>query len=158
MEKFLPIGTIVKLKSDSKLVCIMGYYSMEYTDAIEILDYIGVYYPEGLLLHNNTISFNNEDIENVEFMGYENDDYKKLNNSLNNDEEIPDTEDELLVTDELESIPEVIITPIEEVIDTNEGISLDSEPENLFNTEEVDDEKFVIPHYEFDENGIIINN
>lgn len=122
---YLPIGSIVKLKNDNKLYMILGYYSLEYHNGINIYDYVACSYPEGLLIKNNMISFNHEDISTTIFIGYETDAFVKLKNSLENEEE----------------------TVLEEV-------PVSDEP--LFTIMEEKKEEFIMPHYHFDENGIII--
>ena len=64
-NKYLPIGTIVKLKSIDRLIMIIGYYSMEYQNSVKIFDYVGCSYPEGMLIKNNSYSFNHSDIEKM---------------------------------------------------------------------------------------------
>lgn len=85
-SKFLPIGTICVLKNNDKEIMIAGYYSISYNGVVKLYDYSGVVYPEGLLMQNRKISFNHSDIEKISFMGYINDNYKKLNDKLNSND------------------------------------------------------------------------
>lgn len=89
-NKYLPIGSVVKLKNNDKFLMITGYYSLEYNNSVKIYDYVGCSYPEGFLIRNNSYSFNHSDILQVVFAGFVNDDYKKLNanliDQLNNNE------------------------------------------------------------------------
>ncbi len=88
-EKYLPIGSIVKVKGLNKKMMIAGYYSLEYKNSVKIYDYAGYVYPEGLLVKNNSFSFNHSDITNVEFMGYMDEAYKTLNQNLLGQLEMP---------------------------------------------------------------------
>lgn len=83
-EKYLPIGSIVKVKKLDRDIIIVGYYSLAYNNSVKIFDYEGLAYPEGTLLKNTSFSFNHSDIEEVLYLGYESDAYKTLNNNLNN--------------------------------------------------------------------------
>ncbi len=89
-SKYLPIGSIVKLKNNDKKIMIIGYYSLEYNNSVKIYDYVGCSYPEGMLVRNNSYSFNHGDIASVVFTGYLDTAYNRLNANLldqnNNDE------------------------------------------------------------------------
>ena len=80
--KYLPIGSVVLLNNDKK-VMIIGYYSIQYNNTIKMNDYLGCSYPEGMLLPNDLISFNHDDIEQVIFTGYVDDSYEHLNDNMN---------------------------------------------------------------------------
>src|SRR5574344_26852 len=80
---FLPIGSICKIKNRAGLVMITGYFKFDYDKEIKKSDYVGCLYPEGMYLSNNIVSFNNVDIEKIVYDGYKNDDFEKLNKSLN---------------------------------------------------------------------------
>ena len=80
-ESYLPIGSVVVLKNNKK-VMVIGYYSVEYADDIVVYDYSGCAYPEGLMIKSSFCSFNQNDIKSVEFEGYKADEYVKLNNNL----------------------------------------------------------------------------
>lgn len=82
-EKYLPIGSIVTVKDINKKLMIIGYYSLEYKNSVKLYDYVGCSYPEGMLLKNNTFSFNHSDIINCDFLGYQDESYKILNSNLN---------------------------------------------------------------------------
>mgnify|MGYP004614868927 CR=1 FL=1 len=71
-EKCLPIGTVCTLKGKNKKVMITGFYSVEFSGNLKIKDYCGCVYPEGLLLPEQTCSFNHTDIEHIDFKGYTN--------------------------------------------------------------------------------------
>lgn len=84
MGKYLPIGTVCSLTSTNRKYVIMGYFSLEYKTSIKMYDYIGVPYPEGLLLRNKSVSFNHEDISDIEFLGFSDENFKKFNEVLLN--------------------------------------------------------------------------
>lgn len=86
-DKYLPIGTICSLKNNNKKVMIVSYFSMEYHGKITMYDYKGCVYPEGLLLESQLISFNHNDIENIDYIGFKNEQYDALNRALNQEKE-----------------------------------------------------------------------
>lgn len=77
-KKFLPIGTICKLKKSNNKIMIVGYYSINYNGIVKLYDYSGLLYPEGML-NNQVIAFNHSDIDSVDFLGYVSTEYDKLN-------------------------------------------------------------------------------
>lgn len=127
-KRYLPIGSVIKLKNNNKSIMITGYYSVEYARDLEIYDYSGCAYPEGVMIKSSCCSFNQSDIKEVLFEGYKTDEYKTLTNGLNEiDEEImTGGEPQVIVLDELDSDKK----------------------------KEKEDKSF--KHYTFDENGILI--
>lgn len=127
-KRYLPIGSVVKLKNNNKSIMITGYYSVEYARDLEIYDYSGCAYPEGVMIKSSCCSFNQSDIKEVLFEGYKTEEYKTLTNGLNEiDEEImTGGEPQEIVFDELDSNKE----------------------------KKKEDKSF--KHYTFDENGILI--
>ena len=69
-EKFLPIGTIVKLKEANKRLMITGFCLVANNDKSVIYDYSGVAYPEGLSASDETALFNHEQIEKIFYTGF----------------------------------------------------------------------------------------
>lgn len=108
--RYLPIGSVVKLKNNNKSIMITGYYSVEYARDLEIYDYSGCAYPEGVMIKSSCCSFNQSDIKEVLFEGYKTDEYKTLTNGLNEiDEEImTGGEPQEIVLDELDSDKEKV--------------------------------------------------
>ena len=127
-KRYLPIGSVIKLKNNNKSIMITGYYSVEYARDLEIYDYSGCAYPEGVMIKSSCCSFNQSDIKEVLFEGYKTDEYKTLTNVLN------EIDEEIMTGGE----------PQEIVLD-----ELDSDKEK-----EKKDKSF--KHYTFDENGILI--
>ena len=65
----LPIGSVVKLKEAEKKMMIIGILQ-ENGDG-KNYDFMGCPYPEGVLDSDSMYLFNNEDVENVCFLGYD---------------------------------------------------------------------------------------
>ena len=108
--RYLPIGSVIRLKNNNKSIMITGYYSVEYARDLEIYDYSGCAYPEGVMIKSSCCSFNQSDIKEVLFEGYKTDEYKTLTNGLNEiDEEImTGGEPQEIVLDELDSDKEKV--------------------------------------------------
>lgn len=109
-KRYLPIGSVIKLKNNNKSIMITGYYSVEYARDLEIYDYSGCAYPEGVMIKSSCCSFNQSDIKEVLFEGYKTNEYTTLTNSLNEiDEEImTGGEPQEIVLDELDSDKEKV--------------------------------------------------
>ena len=84
-EKFLPIGTVVQLKNEEKNAMITGYLVFSKDSKDKIYDYSGCAYPIGVK-DDMTLGFNHDDIENVVYMGYVDEDQKRLNEFLKTSE------------------------------------------------------------------------
>lgn len=88
MNNFLPIGSVVILKSGKKPISIIGYKMSsvdnkylikgEEVPSDKVYDYCAVLYPEGLISSDNFILFDKDNIETVVFKGYESEDCKEL--------------------------------------------------------------------------------
>ncbi len=129
-KRYLPIGSIVKLKNNNKTLMITGYYSVEYKHDLEIYDYSGCAYPEGVMIKSSYCSFNQSDIARILFEGYKSIEYTKLTDNLNNiDNQILETEPKFF---------------------EDKKIELDKIEKNN------DEDVYIFPHYEFDQDGIII--
>ncbi len=97
-ERFLPIGTIVKLKGGNKEVMITSYCifptNTEIVDGKEvpaqkkIYEYGGCPYPEGIVDSNLACAFNHDQIEKISYLGYETPEQKELSRILNGGYEI----------------------------------------------------------------------
>ena len=85
MEKsLLPIGSVVLLKESTKRVMIVGVLQKQVKESEEIIwDYSGVYFPEGYMGPDRTFLFNNNQIERVYALGYQDEEqfafYDKVN-------------------------------------------------------------------------------
>lgn len=70
MKELLPIGSIILLEGGQKRMMIYGVKQTK-GDTGELYDYIGVIYPEGNIGQQGQFLFNHEDISQVFFRGYE---------------------------------------------------------------------------------------
>lgn len=70
IKELLPIGSVVLLKEGKKRVMIFGVKQTNQETGIEY-DYISVLYPEGNIGENGQYLFNHENIEEIYFRGYE---------------------------------------------------------------------------------------
>ena len=67
----LPIGSVVLLKDSSKKLMITGFAQVAADDPNRIYDYEGCVFPEGFLGPDQTYLFDSEQIENIFFIGYQ---------------------------------------------------------------------------------------
>ena len=87
-DKFLPIGSVIKLKNGTKRLMITGFLQMEQDEngKNNIWDYCGYLYPEGILTSEANYVFNHSQIEKIFFLGLvdeeENEFKKKLNKAI----------------------------------------------------------------------------
>lgn len=70
MKDLLPIGSVVLLKEAKKSLMIIGTTQID--DSGVKYDYISCVFPEGYINSELFFLFNNEDIEDVKFIGYVN--------------------------------------------------------------------------------------
>jgi len=67
MKSFLPIGSVVLLKTGEKRVMIVGYKQAQENGTV--WDYSGCLYPEGVIDSNELYVFNSDQIEVLFFLG-----------------------------------------------------------------------------------------
>ena len=89
MEALLPIGSIVLLKESSKRLMIYGRLQRE-LDGERIWDYIACLYPEGNINPDHSFLFDHDQIDNIFFLGFQDEEEIKfqqymqsMENSLN---------------------------------------------------------------------------
>lgn len=70
-KKYLPIGTIVKLKGVDKLALVAGYFPQGESRKGYVWDYSAFPYPEGMIENDKVIQFDNDSIEKIIVMGYQ---------------------------------------------------------------------------------------
>lgn len=71
-KKYLPIGSVVLLKDDTRKLMITGFCaSEEGDDDQKQYDYSGCMYPEGLISSDEIYLFDHDQIEEINFIGYE---------------------------------------------------------------------------------------
>ena len=88
-NKFLPIGSIVILNGAKRKIMVTGYkpVTTEINETGKYViewDYNGCIYPEGLLSTEQVLLFNHSQINQVFFMGYEDEESKKFHEALKN--------------------------------------------------------------------------
>lgn len=69
MKEYLPMGSVVLLKEGTKRIMIYGRKQIAAETGDEY-DYVACLYPEGNISDEYTFLFNQEDIEQVVFEGY----------------------------------------------------------------------------------------
>ena len=82
-EKYLPIGTVVLLKGGKKRAMITGFCSVAQENQDKIYDYSGCVYPEGYLSSNQVCLFDHDQIDQIFFVGFEDDEEKSFKEKLN---------------------------------------------------------------------------
>ena len=81
--EYLPIGTVVKTKLMDKTLMVYGRKQhSEYKNAD--FDYVAVLYPEGNINEKFNFFFNQDDIENIIYMGYQNEEEERFQNIILN--------------------------------------------------------------------------
>lgn len=80
-EKYLPIGSVVLLSGETKKLMITGFCSSEEGEEKEY-DYSGCLYPEGLVSSDEIYLFDHEQINEINFIGYENEEEKEFKKEL----------------------------------------------------------------------------
>lgn len=80
MKELLPLGTVALLKNATKKVMITGY--LPTTSDNKKFDYIGVLWPEGSLSSDKTLLFNHEDVDQITFNGYVDEEQKEFMNKV----------------------------------------------------------------------------
>ena len=81
-QNFLPLGSVCSLNNGNNLVMIVGYHALEYGTELKNYDYYGCYYPVGITSINKMCLFNQVDIKEVLFEGYNNDETQKFLNNV----------------------------------------------------------------------------
>lgn len=67
--ELLPIGSVIELKNSSKKIMITGYAPITVEKKSKMYDYLGCYYPEGVVSNHNYLLFNHDKIEKVWAIG-----------------------------------------------------------------------------------------
>ena len=83
MDSFLPLGSVVLLKGAQKKIMICGRIQTDVATE-KTYDYSACVYPEGLISSSEVIMFNNENIDKVFFVGYQDPDEFKFRKVLEN--------------------------------------------------------------------------
>ncbi len=81
MNEFLPLGSVVLLKTAKRYVVVIGYAPVE-EGKHEVWDYLGCAYPIGVIGAKQNLLFNHDNIEKVVHRGFEDDEGKKFLDTL----------------------------------------------------------------------------
>ena len=81
ISEMLPIGSVVQLKNGTKKLMVCGIKQTSLEDDKEY-DYIGVMYPEGFIGGEYQFLFNHEDVETIQFKGYEDEERSRFIKNL----------------------------------------------------------------------------
>lgn len=76
-DTLLPIGSVVRLKDGEQKLMITGMYTQNNGKG-QIYDYIAVLYPYGFTSNDEQYMFKHEDIEEVFFVGFDNEERKEM--------------------------------------------------------------------------------
>ena len=76
--KYLPIGSIVRLSNATRKVMVTGYNMETPNRPGKVYNYSGCIFPEGVLRSDVTIVFDHNQIEEIFFKGYENEEQKSF--------------------------------------------------------------------------------
>lgn len=169
-DKYLPIGTICSIQGNNSLVMINGYLSLKYYDKVKLFDYQGVSYPQGGL-KNEYISFNHDEIVDIKYLGYKNDEYFSLTHQLNSQtvKEIFNSKDSLFENIQFDENGVVEFATMKNYNNKHDSISLKEENTNIINPfvtdinqrkeKNIEDAKDwpIFKDIQFDENGVVIS-
>lgn len=81
-KKYLPLGSIVLLKNGKKRVMITGFCLLT-PDKNKVYDYAGCIYPEGMLSSTRTFLFDHDQIQEIYFLGFQDEEEKEFKQKLN---------------------------------------------------------------------------
>ena len=82
VRTLLPIGSVVLLKDTEKRLMIFGIRQTN-SETQQNYDYVGVLYPEGNLGEEMRFMFDNDDIQEVVFRGYDDEERHQFLENLN---------------------------------------------------------------------------
>ena len=87
-DKYLPIGTVCRLKNAEKSLMIIGFSQSDASNREKVYDYAGCMYPEGVISSDMNFLFNHDQIETIIYKGFINEEEvvfkKRLNEFLTN--------------------------------------------------------------------------
>ncbi len=100
VEKYIPLGSICKLKNGKHKVMITGFCMYDHDDKHTLYDYCGCAYPEGMLSTNEVNLFNHDDIEKIYHLGISTEEEKKFKVNLGSVLQIIETSPNVLIDEE----------------------------------------------------------
>lgn len=77
-KEILPLGSVVLLNGGSKKVMIIGYCMKTPEKPNKMYDYCGCVFPEGVLRSDVTCVFDHEQIKEIYFSGFKNEESNKF--------------------------------------------------------------------------------
>ena len=80
-KKYLPLGSIVKIRLSQELFMIIGYLVIAKDG--KVYDYYAIKYPFGFESRDTCVSFQSDYVKKVIFEGYSDSDFEKFNDMLN---------------------------------------------------------------------------
>lgn len=83
----LPIGSVVRLRGEESSFMVVGYFSVQSRRPDYVWDYVGVLFPQGCLDTTQTYAFDKEQIEEIQFIGYEDEEQNQFIMELNINEQ-----------------------------------------------------------------------
>lgn len=97
-EDLLPIGSVVLLKNGKKKIVVAGVMQVKQMDNGETIlyDYMGVPYPEGYMNRDTGLLFNHDNIQEIVFKGYAD---EERENFINVIKMLVDKTDEIVKTE-----------------------------------------------------------
>ncbi len=80
ITKLLPVGSVIRLKNATKRLFVVG---IAQESQGKHYDYVGMLYPEGFISDEYTFLFNQEDIDEVVFIGFIDTEHQMFRSNLN---------------------------------------------------------------------------
>lgn len=166
-KEYLPIGSICTLNKNNMKVMVIGYLSVDYTNNIKMFTYSAVPYPVGTTANSTRYSFNDEDVKTIDFVGFKDESYSKLNEQLSKVK----TDEIINEVDQNEELQKALKFQFDEkgfVVSEGNRINIDNVPvSNPFNdykqTVETHKENPIDANnwpifngFQFDENGTVV--
>ena len=106
--KLLPIGSVVLLEGGEKKLMITGFYTITEDSPDKVYDYCGCLYPEGVISSDEIYVFNQSQIAEVFFVGYEDEEGNEFqDNLIHAVEEINNPKENIDPKEEEEKVEEV---------------------------------------------------
>lgn len=81
-SKFLPVGSVVLLEGGTKRLMITGFLISPLEDKTKVYDYSGCLYPEGIIKTDQVALFNHNQIREVVFTGFSDEEEKNFKSHL----------------------------------------------------------------------------
>lgn len=91
MKNYLPLGSVVLLKEATKSLIIIG--TMQIDNEGNEYDYISCAFPEGYIDSETFFLFNEDDISEVEFIGYVNAETQMYTQAINEAQLLSETDE-----------------------------------------------------------------